>query len=111
MFDLFADWRTKTADIYRATTTQDAAGRPVDGEELVASGVEINYWTDSSRVTNQNDQFVDQALGSALLPPELAVDTTMWMEIDGVIHHIIGVDDVAGFGDVLVVRWRRAHGE
>jgi hypothetical protein len=111
MMGAFADWRTKTATIKRLTTTQDAAGRPVSGETTVAADVAINYWTDSSRVTSQSDRFVDQALGSAILPAELSVDTTMWMEIDGVKHHIIGVDDVAGFGEVLLVSWRREYGE
>jgi hypothetical protein len=107
MFDLFRDWQTKTADIKKLVVTQDASGVPVESETLVASAVSINYWTNTSRETNQNDKFVDQALGTALLPPELVVDTTMWFEIGDVKHYIVGVDDVAGMGDVLVVSWRR----
>lgn len=111
MIGAFADWRTKTADIKQTTTTVDPeTGQPTEGESVVASDVAINYWTDRSRVTSTNDQFVDQVLGSAILPATLTIDTTMWLEIGGVKHYIIGVDDVAGMGDVLVVKWRRAHG-
>ena len=107
MFRYFRDWQTKTVDIKKLVVTQDAAGVPVESEETVASSVAINYWTDTSRETNQNNKFIDQALGSALLPPTLTVDTTMWFEADGVKHYIVGVDDVGAMGDVLVVSWRR----
>jgi hypothetical protein len=111
MFGVFADWRKKTVDIKQATTTTNATtGVVTEGETVVASGVGINYWTGTSQVTSQIDKFVDQAVGSALLPPSITVDTTMFMEIDGVKHYITGVDDIAGFGDIVVVSWRREHG-
>lgn len=107
MHRYFKDWHTKTADIKKLVTTQDASGVPIESEETVAAGVSIAYWTNTSRETSTNDKFVDQALGSALLPPTTEVDTTMWLEIGGVKHYIVGVDDVAGMGDMLVVDWRR----
>ena len=110
MLGAFADWMRKTADIKRnVITTNPETGRPEETEETVESGVQIGYWTDSSRETNTNDKFVDQALGSALLPPSLTVDTTMWLEIDGDKHFVVGVDNVAGFDEVLVVSWRREY--
>lgn len=90
--------------------TQDASGRPVESEETVADNLTIQFWTDSSNVSNQNDQFVNQATGWAVLPPTLGINTTMWLEVDGKKHYIVGVDEVAGFGELLVVNWRREHG-
>lgn len=110
-YDQFADWRRKTATLKRNVLTRDAAGRPVETEETVAGPVEINYWTDTSRETNQNDRFVDSALGTAILPASLTVDTTMWMDIGGVKHYVVGVDNVAAFDEILIVSWRREHGE
>lgn len=108
MTGLFADWRTKTADIKKAETTVDSdTGQPIESEVTVKSGVKINYWTDRSNVSNVNDKFVNQVVGRALLPPKLSIDTTMWLEIDGVKHYVVGVDDIAGFNDVLSISWRR----
>lgn len=108
MTEYFTNWATKTADIKQLQTTVDSStGQPIESETTVASGVKINYWTDSTNVSNVNDKFVNQVVGRALLPPALSIDTTMWLEIDGVKHYVVGVDDVAGFGDVLSISWRR----
>lgn len=109
MIEAFADWQTKTATIKSKTTTVDSAGVPQETEAVVKASVKVNYWTNVSRETNVNDKFVDQATGTVLLPPSITVDTTMWMEIDGVKHYIIGVDPVAGMGEFTVVAWRRAN--
>jgi len=110
MTSVFEDWRTKTADIKRKSVLIDSTtGQPVESEVTVKSGVKINYWTDRTNVSNVNDKFVNQVVGRALLPPKLSIDTTMWLEIDGVKHYIVGVDDVAGFSDVLSISWRRQH--
>lgn len=110
MISAFQDWTTKSITLKKATTTVDAAGVPVHAEETVASGLRVNYWTDVSRETNVNDKFVDQATGSVLLPPKIAVDTTMWFEIGGVKHYVVGVDNVAGMGEFTHVSWRRENG-
>lgn len=106
----FADWQTKTITIKELTTTVDGDGVPQEGESVVASDLKVNYWTDVTRETNQNDRFVDQALGTILLDPGVSVSTAMWFELDGVKHYITGVDDVAGMGEFTVVSWRREYG-
>ena len=110
MITAFANWRTKTATLKRNTVTVDSSGVPQETEQTVASGLRVNFWTDQSVESNVNDKFVDQATGRVILPHAVAVDTTMWLEIDGEKHYVTGVDDVGGFGDVLVVSWRRQYG-
>jgi len=101
--------RTREADLKRTVLSRDAAGRPQETEELVARRVKLEYWTDTSRQTNQNDKFIDQAIGSAVLSNKHDIDTTMVLEIDGVKHYIIGVDEFAGYGTKQLVSWRREH--
>lgn len=109
MTGLFEDWRKKTADIKKTTTLIDATtGKPIESEVMVKAGVKVNYWISNTNVSNVNDKFVNQVVGRALLPPKLSIDTTMWLEIDGVKHYVVGVDDIAGFSDVLSISWRRA---
>jgi len=108
---MFADWRTKIAIIKSKTTSVNPnTGIPEETEATVAT-VDINYWTDNSNESNVNDKFVNQAVGRAILPPGIIVKTTMLMEIDGVDHYITGVDDVAGLGEITVVKWRRSNGD
>ena len=110
MFTMFSDWRTKTAIIKSKTTAVNSSGIPENTETVIAT-TEINYWTDNSNESNVNDKFVNQAVGRAILPPGIIVKTTMLMEIDGVDHYITGVDDVAGLGEITVVKWRRSNGD
>ena len=110
MFTMFSDWRTKTAIIKSKTTAVNSSGIPENTETVIAT-TEINYWTDNSNESNVNDKFVDQAVGRGILPPGIIVNTTMLMEIDGVDHYITGVDDVAGLGEITVVKWRRSNGD
>ena len=107
---MFADWRTKIAIIKSKTTAVNSSGIPENTETVIAT-TEINYWTDNSNESNVNDKFVNQAVGRAILPPGIIVKTTMLMEIDGVDHYITGVDDVAGLGEITVVKWRRSNGD
>lgn len=101
--------QTREADLKRSILTRDDAGRPVQTEELVERRVKVDYWTDTSRVTDQNDKFVDQALGSAIVSNKLEVDTTMWLDIDGAKHYVTGVNDFAGRGTKQLLSWRREH--
>ena len=112
ILDEFGDWMKKTADIKQLVTTKGSDGRPAESETVIATGVEVAYWTDVSRETNQNSKFVDQALGTVLLDPSVYdnITTEMWLEIDDKKHYVIGVDNVAEFGELLVVKWRRENG-
>lgn len=108
----FVDWQTKTASFEELSTTTNSAGQPVDTWSVIsgAESVPVNFWTDSSRKTDVNDRFVDQATGTVLVDPadiDFEPDTTMRMEIDSKYYYIVGVDDVAGFDEVYVLNWRR----
>ncbi|MDA3939819.1 MAG: hypothetical protein PF693_10980 [Spirochaetia bacterium] len=109
MLEFFTDWQKKTANIKELITTKNDAGQTVESETVIASGITINWWIDNSNETNINDKFVDQVKGSALISPEYTLNTKQWMEIDSVKYYIIGVDDVAGFGEVTLVKWRREN--
>jgi hypothetical protein len=111
MLQEFSDWRTKTITIKQLTTTVNSSGVPIEGESTVVADLKVNYWTDVSRETSTNDKFVDQAIGTILVPTSYTLDTTMWFETDGEKHYITGVDNVAALDKILVVSWRRAYGE
>lgn len=112
ILDHFTDWQKKTADFKKLVNTTNDAGQPIEEWQTVSggSGIDVNFWTDASRETNQNDRFVDQATGTALVDPakiSFAPDTTMKMVIDSKDYYIEGVDDVAALGDVYILTWRR----
>ncbi len=107
--DYFTDWAKKTATIKELTTSLNASGQVIESETTIVEDLVINWWTDVSNETNVNDKFVDQATGRALIPPEYSMNTKMWMEIDSEKYYIIGVDNVAGFGEFTTVDWRREY--
>lgn len=111
MREYFEDWRTKTVDIKQNTSGVDpVTGVPTETPTTVSENVEVNFWTDSATVSNQNDKFVGQTVGRAILPETLTITDTMWMEESGVKYFITGTNNVAGLGEVLVVSWRRERG-
>lgn len=112
MLEYFEEWTTKTGTFEQYVSTTNAAGQPIETWEAVTGGedVEVNFWTDSSRETNVNDRFVDQATGTLLVDPaqiSFKPDTTMRFNVAGKVYYIEGVDDVAAMGDVYVLKWRR----
>ncbi len=112
MLDYFADWMKDTATFEELSTTTNSAGQPIESWSAVTDGanIDVALWTDSSRETNVNDRFVDQATGTALIDPgdiPFTPDTTMRMDIDGVYYYVEGVDNVAGFNEMFVLKWRR----
>jgi len=111
MYEYFSDWRKKTVDIKKLEITVDSEGRQTETESTVESDVDVNFWTGSSQETNVNDKFVNQATGQAILPPDITVTTKMWMEDSEGKYYITGVDDVAEFGELTLVSWRREYGE
>lgn len=110
MTEAFLDWKKKTVTFYRKTTTVDANGVPSDTAVVIASGVKIGFWVDRAIESNLNDRFVGEAIGRAMLGQDMGLTTEDWFEIDGVKHFITGVNDVGGFGEVIIVSWRRGHG-
>lgn len=111
ILDYFSDWMV-TATFKEPTTTTNDEGQPSDSWSTVTDGsdIDVALWTDSSRETNVNDRFVDQTTGTALVDPgdiSFTPDTRMRMEIDGVDYYIEGVDNVAEFGEMIVLKWRR----
>src|SRR6056297_3460362 len=105
ILDYFDEWKTLTGTFEQKESTTNSAGVPIESWETVTGGedIEVNYWTDSSRETNVNDRFVDQATGTFLVKPEkisFKPDNTMRFNVDGTYYYVEGFDDVVGFGEV-----------
>lgn len=112
MLEYFSDWQNVTGTFEQYVSTTNAAGQPIESWVTVTGGenVKVNFWTDSSRETNVNDRFVDQATGTFLINPadiSFAPDTTMRFNVNGTIYYVEGFDDTADFGQVYVLTWRR----
>ena len=105
----FEDWQTKTVDIKQYVTTVDSQGRPIQSEDVIGSNIQINYWITRALVTNENDKYVGQTLGKALMPFDFDIKAKMFFVADNKVHYITGVDNVAGLGEVLEVSWRREN--
>ena len=108
----FDNWRNATVTFEQFVSTTNAAGQPIESWETVTGdeNIKVNFWTDASRETNVNDRFVDQVTGTVLIKPNnitFKPDTTMRFSVDGVYYYVEGFDDVAGFGEVYVLSWRR----
>ena len=108
----FDNWRNATVTFEQFVSTTNAAGQPIESWETVSGGenIKVNFWTDASRETNVNDRFVDQATGTVLIKPNnitFKPDTTMRFSVEGVYYYVEGFDDVAAFGDVYILSWRR----
>ena len=78
----FEDWQTKTVDIKQYVTTVDAQGRPIQSEEVIGSNIQINYWITRALVTNENDKYVGQTLGKALMPFDFDIKAKMFFVIE-----------------------------
>ena len=107
ILDYFQDWQKFTASFYQLTETKDANGRVVKGETLLGTET-VAKWKDNVQETNVNDKFVGQESGRLALPPvSYTIDTTCHFKIDGVKYMVVGVDNIAGFGEVLIISYRR----
>ena len=110
MLEYFDSWKKKTATFKQLVIEQNDAGQPVETEESVYEDIEIQWWETSGLVTNTNDSFLNQTVGQAMIKPGYTITTSMWFEVGTVKHWITNVDEVAAYGDVVVLSWRRENG-
>lgn len=110
ILDDFADWLTLTGDVYEKTTTQNAAGQTVEVNNLLQSGLTVNFWIDTSKETSQSDKFVNKEVGTILLDPQevtFTPDTTQYFLVGAIVYLFQGVDNIAEFGEVYKITYTR----
>lgn len=113
MLEYFEDWQKKTVTFQGPVTTVDSSGIPVTTFGNLQENVAVNWWIDTSQVTNKNDKFVNDVVGKILVNPDtLTIDlsTAQQFTDSTYTYYITGYDDIANFEDVCVISWRRERG-
>jgi len=104
----FDDVAKKTVTIQEKVAGVDSNGIPTETFNDLKT-VSLLWWTDESRVTSENDRFVDKARGRAILDVAEGItpDTTMRMTAGSEIYFVSGVDQVLELGEIYVITWTR----
>lgn len=106
ILDYFDDWQVYTGTAYQKQETRDSQGRITTSYTEVEAEVLYAAWVDNSQQTNTDDQFLNQEVGRILIDPaDISFTPTVDHKIDDLF--IEGVDNVAGFGEAYVLKYRR----
>lgn len=98
---------TETKDPTSGTTTKSFTN--------VGDPVKAGYWIDSVVVTDVNDKFVDDEVGTIVIDPnkfkpEANAVYRVTKTDDSTINDVVGFDDLGNMGQVLLVKYRKSYG-
>ena len=106
MLDYFDDWQVYTGTAYQKVETKDSQGRISSSYTQVAENVKYARWVGNSRQADIDDQFQNKEVGTILIDPaDIGFTPDANTKIDDLF--IEGVDNVAGFGDVYKLKYRK----